>query len=92
MSLEVADDGSGFAAGFETSAFERFTRADEGRTGGGAGLGLAIVKAVAEAHGGRVSIDDGRAGETTMRLDLPLSSAPHPPAVDPLSKASERSR
>ena len=52
--LWVADQGDGLATGFEDRAFERFTRADEGRTGGGAGLGLAIVRAIARAHGGEV--------------------------------------
>ncbi len=52
MVLEVSDQGSGFAAGFEGEAFERFSRADGGRRGGGAGLGLAIVRAIAVSHGG----------------------------------------
>jgi signal transduction histidine kinase len=48
----VGDEGGGFPEGFEDRAFERFTRADEGRTGAGAGLGLAIVRTIARAHGG----------------------------------------
>jgi two-component system, OmpR family, sensor kinase len=76
--LEVADQGPGFAEGFDEHAFERFTRADEGRTGGGAGLGLAIVKAIAEAHGGRASVGPRDRPGATMRIELPLSSAPHP--------------
>jgi signal transduction histidine kinase len=75
--LEVADQGPGFAEGFDAQAFERFTRADEGRTGGGAGLGLAIVKAIAEAHGGRASVGPPHGPGATMRIELPLSSAPH---------------
>jgi len=70
-SLEVSDGGPGFPAGFENDAFERFTRADEGRTGGGAGLGLAIVRAIAEAHGGRASVAAG-APLTTLRIAVPL--------------------
>jgi signal transduction histidine kinase len=69
VTLEVADDGPGFAPGFEPVAFERFTRGDAGRTGGGAGLGLAIVRAIAEAHGGRAYVPAG-AG-SAIRLDLP---------------------
>jgi signal transduction histidine kinase len=71
--LEVADQGPGFAEGFDAHAFERFTRADEGRTGGGAGLGLAIVKAIAEVHGGRASIGSRHGPGATMRIDLPVS-------------------
>ena len=51
--LDVSDSGAGFPAGFEHRAFERFTRADGGRTREGTGLGLAIVQAIAAAHGGQ---------------------------------------
>ena len=71
--LEVSDQGSGFAAGFEDEAFERFTRADPGRGGGGAGLGLAIVRAIAVSHGGRVSAVSGSGNSTTtLQVRLPI--------------------
>ena len=70
--LEVSDQGSGFPAEFEGQAFERFTRADPGRTGGGAGLGLAITRAIAVAHDGDVAIVAGPGNETTLRVKLPL--------------------
>ncbi|MGI9019593.1 MAG: ATP-binding protein [Solirubrobacterales bacterium] len=69
VALEVSDAGPGFEAALATSAFERFTRGDVARTRGGAGLGLAIVRAVAEAHGGRVSIVGGEGA--TIRVWLP---------------------
>jgi signal transduction histidine kinase len=72
--LEVSDQGSGFAPEFQGDAFERFTRADAGRTGGGAGLGLAIVRAIAIAHGGRASVVSGSGNSTTtLRVTLPIS-------------------
>ena len=55
LELVVADQGPGFPPGFGEHAFERFSRAEAGRTTAGSGLGLAIVRAVAEAHGGSVS-------------------------------------
>jgi signal transduction histidine kinase len=51
--LHVADEGHGMPPDFLPHAFERFSRADQGRSGGGSGLGLAIVDAIAQAHGGR---------------------------------------
>ncbi len=64
--LRVADEGPGFPDDFALRAFERFSRADEARTSGGAGLGLAIVDAVARAHGGSAS-----ASGSTVTLVLP---------------------
>ena len=69
--LGVSDRGAGFPRGFEARAFERFTRADGGRSGGGAGLGLAIVQAIAAAHGGRAAIASSGEAATTIMLSLP---------------------
>ena len=52
--LHVADQGPGLAPEFAERAFDRFSRADDARSSGGAGLGLAIVKVIAEAHHGVV--------------------------------------
>jgi len=57
--IEVGDQGDGFSPGFRERAFERFSRADAGRTSGGAGLGLSIVAAIARAHGGSAEIIPG---------------------------------
>jgi two-component system, OmpR family, sensor kinase len=73
--LDVADRGAGFPAGFETSAFERFTRADEGRTGGGSGLGLAIVRAIAQAHGGSVALASADGAGAVVRISLPAGGS-----------------
>jgi two-component system, OmpR family, sensor kinase len=70
ITLRVDDDGRGFPDEFLPRAFERFSRADEARTSGGAGLGLAIVDAVARAHGGRAS-----ASGATVTLVLPAHRA-----------------
>ncbi|MGI8461399.1 MAG: HAMP domain-containing sensor histidine kinase [Solirubrobacterales bacterium] len=69
--FEVADQGSGFPADFEQDAFERFSRADEGRTEGGTGLGLAIVQAITFAHGGEATIESRRDRGATVRLTIP---------------------
>ena len=61
--LEVADDGPGHRRAEELDrVFERFYRADTSRSraSGGVGLGLSIVAAVADAHGGTVSVGRAR--------------------------------
>ena len=64
--FRVRDEGPGLPPEFLPRAFERFSRADEARSGEGAGLGLAIVAAVARAHGGHVS-----AAGSEITLSLP---------------------
>jgi len=72
--ISVSDEGPGFPADLRGRAFERFTRRNNG-TSGGAGLGLAIVKAIADAHGGRAEI--ANAAPTTVVVTLPSPSTPN---------------
>jgi two-component system OmpR family sensor kinase len=72
VTLTVRDHGSGLPAGDPDQLFERFWRAESGRTRGrgGAGLGLVIVNEVVIAHGEHVeaaNADDGGA-RFTVRL------------------------
>jgi signal transduction histidine kinase len=72
--LSVADEGPGLNADEAAKAFERFWRGP--RAGGeGSGLGLAIVRAIAERHGGRVTVDGARFTIELARLtDLSKSA------------------
>lgn len=66
----VADDGPGVPPELRRKIFDRFTS-----TGShdGFGLGLSIVTAIAEAHGGRVVLDDREPGTgAVFRLRLPI--------------------
>jgi two-component system OmpR family sensor kinase len=76
--LEVGDDGPGMAPADAAKAFDRFYRADASRQRhhGGSGLGLSIVDATVRAHGGRASIESSLGQGTTVRVELPLDSAP----------------
>ena len=68
--LTVEDDGPGVPDELAPRIFERFVRGGGDRAGS-SGLGLAIVRAVAEAHGGSVSLDrkpDGRGARFVVRL------------------------
>jgi two-component system OmpR family sensor kinase len=75
--ITVADDGPGVSEAVRSQVFERFVRADHGRSraGGGTGLGLAIVQAVVLAHRGTVDFES-RPGRTAFRVVLP-----HPATV-----------
>ena len=71
IELHVLDEGAGFPPAFLERAFERFARADEARTEGGAGLGLAIVQVIAEAHGGSAHASGRSGGGADVWLSLP---------------------
>jgi heavy metal sensor kinase len=71
VELHVSDEGPGFPAEFIASAFERFSRADEGRARGGTGLGLAIVDAIARAHQGRAGAANRPEGGADVWLAVP---------------------
>ena len=69
--FHVMDEGAGFDGEFARRAFDRFSRADESRSGGGTGLGLAIVELVARAHGGTAGASaDGPGADVWMRLPV----------------------
>jgi signal transduction histidine kinase len=58
VEIVVSDNGRGIASEDRDRAVERFTRLDNARTGSGAGLGLAMVSAVAQLHGGELTLAD----------------------------------
>ena len=74
VTLIVEDNGPGVPAELAPTIFERFVRG-AGDRGGSFGLGLAIVKAVAESHGGTVSLERTGEGEgARFVVRLPAAS------------------
>jgi signal transduction histidine kinase len=73
VSLIVSDTGSGIPPEHLPRIFERFYRADSGRSreAGGTGLGLAIVRHLVEAHGGMVRAESVVGAGTTIRIFFP---------------------
>jgi two-component system OmpR family sensor kinase len=61
VTLVVADDGPGVPADIAPRIFDRFVRGASDR-GGSTGLGLSIVRAVAETHGGTVTLEPSDRG------------------------------
>lgn len=71
VELHVSDAGPGFSPEFAAQAFERFSRADDARTGTGTGLGLAIVEAIARAHGGTARATNQAGGGADVSIAIP---------------------
>jgi two-component system, OmpR family, phosphate regulon sensor histidine kinase PhoR len=71
--IVVTDHGPGIPREHLPRLFERFYRVDKARSRdlGGTGLGLAIVKHIAQAHGGRVSVDSRVGVGSSFRIHLP---------------------
>lgn len=59
VEASVTDTGPGVPEADRTRVVERFVRLENSRNEPGAGLGLSLVAAVAEAHAGRLELDEG---------------------------------
>jgi signal transduction histidine kinase len=82
IEIRVADRGPGVERGERDRLFEPFFRGSASQASGGGrgtGLGLSIVRHVAEAHGGRVSVESPAEGGARFVLSLPVQS-PQPEA------------
>jgi PAS domain S-box-containing protein len=91
--VAFADTGIGIDPAIRDRIFEPFYQADAGvrqRTQG-LGLGLAISRSIAEAHGGRLSVESSGHGQgstfrlvlDTVRTDAPASEPLEPPSAPP---------
>jgi two-component system, OmpR family, sensor kinase len=91
--LTVEDDGPGIPSELGRRVFERFVRG--ARNGSrGSGLGLAIVRAVAESHGGTVTLEEPEVG-TGARFVIKIpreGDAGVPTAPEPVVSGRRRER
>ena len=69
--VEVADTGAGIAAEDLPHVWETLYRGRRTRAVPGSGLGLPLVRAVAERHGGSVTVESREGSGTVLRLALP---------------------
>ena len=69
--VRVTDHGGGIDADERAQLFQPFYQTPRGRSYGGTGLGLHISRRIAEAHGGRLWLEDTVPGKTTFALALP---------------------
>jgi two-component system, OmpR family, sensor kinase len=82
IAFTVRDTGIGMSAADLSHVFERFWRADRVRSRmserGGFGLGLAISQWIAQAHGGRITVQSrlGRGSVFTVTLPMLVRASP----------------
>lgn len=80
VEISVIDTGSGIAEQDQSRVFERFYRADRGRSrdSGHSGLGLPIVKEIVEAHGGALQLRSVPGRGSTFIFTIPRAAISHP--------------
>jgi heavy metal sensor kinase len=73
--IRLRDSGPGIAPEHLPRLFDRFYRADRGRsrTHGGSGLGLAIAQSIAHTHGGRIAVESNVGQGSTFIVTLPAA-------------------
>ncbi|UFU02450.1 HAMP domain-containing histidine kinase [Ruania suaedae] len=74
--LWVRDEGSGIPAEDQARIFDRFERLD--LTADGSGLGLPIVASIAQAHGGRVTLESAPGQGSTFVIHIPRPATEGP--------------
>ena len=79
VEIQVEDTGSGIAPEVREALFSPFhgTKAD------GMGIGLSISRTIVEAHGGKISAEDGPSGGAIFRFTLPRAGLSQDDALRP---------
>ncbi len=80
VKVEVIDQGPGVPEDYKETLFDSFVQVEGRRkVRRGVGLGLTFCKLVAEAHGGRIWIDDNPGGGSIFAFTLPVTTAAFSP-------------
>lgn len=75
LALSVSDRGRGIPEEEQARVFERFGRAEGAAQVEGSGLGLAIVRAIAESHGGAVTVESAEGLGSRFTIWIPGTPA-----------------
>ena len=80
--LSVHNEGTPIAAEEIEDIFQFYQRARAAAQGKkeGWGIGLTFIRAVAESHGGSVTVDSSLERGTTFLIDIPIDARPFPDA------------
>lgn len=73
--LEVSDTGRGIPPQEQQKVFQPFYRYEQRDDVEGSGLGLALIRAVAEAHGGQVSLESTPQRGSRFTVTLPFNTS-----------------
>jgi PAS domain S-box-containing protein len=82
--IQVRDNGIGIAPEDRERAFLIFQRLVAKEAYEGTGIGLAVCRKIVENHGGRIWIEDGLDGGTSVCFSLPRPEHDRQPAADAL--------
>ena len=93
IAFVVRDSGIGMSAADLSHVFERFWRADRARSRtserGGFGLGLAISQWIAQAHGGRITVQSRLGRGSVFTVTLPMLTTPRTRTLETAAEGSE---
>jgi signal transduction histidine kinase len=89
--IQVSDSGPGVPAAFVAQLFERFTRAEDARSGAqkGTGLGLYITRSLLLANEGAISYTPTEGGGSTFLVQLPRFRRSTDPLIPPLEQTDD---
>ena len=73
VSISISDNGIGISGDDLEHIFKRFYRCDRSRSKSGIGLGLSLAQAIAQAHGGKITVSSKPGKGSEFKAILPRS-------------------